>query len=105
MTIMTEQFERRAETDRPAIGFSVDGEPVTALLGDTVLTAMLCNMRRVRDLEFTGDPRAGFCLMAACQDCWIWLADGRRVLACATLVLEGMNVLTSAPNGPWQNRP
>ncbi len=102
---MTAQFVRRAETDRPAISFSVDGEPVSALKGDTVLTAMLCNMRRVRHLEFTGDPRAGFCLMAACQDCWIWLADGGRVRACATLVLEGMNVLTSAPDGPWQNQP
>ena len=105
MVMMAAQFERRAETDRPPVNFSVDGEPVSALAGDTVLTALLCNKRRLRDLEFTGEPRAGFCLMAACQDCWIWLADGRRVRACTTLVLEGMNVLTRAPDGPWQSRP
>lgn len=102
---MTAQFERQAETDRPPIRFSVDGEPLSALNGDTVLTAMLCNGRRVRSLEFTGDPRSGFCLMAACQDCWVWLADGRRVRACATLVTEGMGILTSAPDGPWQSQP
>jgi aerobic-type carbon monoxide dehydrogenase small subunit (CoxS/CutS family) len=102
---MPAQFERRAETDRPPVSFSVDGEPFSALQGDTLLIAMLCNMRRIRNLEFTGDPRAGFCLMAACQDCWVWLADGRRVRACSSLVMEGMQVLTSAPDGPWQNRP
>ena len=102
---MTAQFERRAETERPPIQFSVDGEPFSALQGDTLLIAMLCNGRRIRNLEFTGDPRAGFCLMAACQDCWIWLADGGRTRACTTLVSEGMKVLTSAPDGPWQSRP
>ena len=104
MEPMTGQFERHAETERPTIRFSVDGAPVSALAGDTVLTAVLCNMRRVRDFEFGGDPRAGFCLMDACQDCWIWLADGRRLRACATPVSEGMNVLTSTPDGPWQSR-
>ena len=41
--------------------------------------------------------RAGFCLMGACQDCWVWLADGPRVRACTTPVAEGMHVLTHAP--------
>ena len=37
--------------------------------------------------------RAGFCLMGACQDCWVELADGRRVQACSTTVEPGMAVL------------
>jgi aerobic-type carbon monoxide dehydrogenase small subunit (CoxS/CutS family) len=42
-------------------------------------------------------PRAGFCLMGACQDCWVWLADGSRLRACTTLLAEGMQVRTEPP--------
>jgi len=35
-------------------------------------------------------PRAGFCLMGACQDCWVALTDGRRLRACTTLAEDGM---------------
>jgi NADH dehydrogenase/NADH:ubiquinone oxidoreductase subunit G len=31
--------------------------------------------------------------MGACQDCWVALADGRRVRACTTPVEAGMAVL------------
>jgi len=43
--------------------------------------------------------RAGFCLMGACQDCWVWLADHSRVRACTTVVADGMHVLSTAPPG------
>ena len=74
---------------------AVDGRPVEALAGDTVLTALLLVGARVRDSEFGDGPRAGFCLMGACQDCWVGLADGRRVRACTTPVAEGMEIVTS----------
>ena len=32
--------------------------------------------------------------MGACQDCWVTLADGRRLRACTTAVLPGMAVET-----------
>ena len=35
---------------------------------------------------------AGFCLMGACQDCWVRLADGRRVRACSTLLEDGQAI-------------
>lgn len=72
-------FKRLTETQRPALAFTLDGQPATGLLGDTLLTAMLTCAER----------RAGFCLMGACQDCWVRLADGRRVRACSTLLEEG----------------
>jgi hypothetical protein len=28
--------------------------------------------------------------MGACQDCWVVLADGRRLRACTTLAEDGM---------------
>jgi predicted molibdopterin-dependent oxidoreductase YjgC len=91
---VSSQFQRLAETDRPSVTLTIDGAPVEAMVGDTVLTAILTHMRRVRMAEFGGEPRAGFCLMGACQDCWVGLADGRRLRACTSFVEAGMALET-----------
>jgi len=85
---------RLAETDRASVAFTLDGEPATALEGDTVLTAVLTQHDRLRRNEFSHAPRAGFCLMGACQDCWIATADGERLRACATFIAPGMALLS-----------
>ena len=87
---------RLAETDRASVAFTLDGEPATALEGDTVLTAVLTQHGLLRRNEFSHAPRAGFCLMGACQDCWVRLADGERLRACTTFVESGMRVRTRA---------
>lgn len=92
---MTGQFHRLAETGRPRLALTIDGEPAEALAGDTVLTALLAHVRRVRVAEFGGEPRAGFCLMGACQDCWVKLADGRRLRACTSFAEAGMALETT----------
>ena len=86
---------RVAEQDRPRIAIRIDGAPVEALVGDTLLTAILAHQGHLRHSEFGDGPRAGFCLMGACQDCWVRLGDGTRVRACTTLALEGMAVATT----------
>ena len=91
------RFVRLAETSRPVVAFEVDGAPASALEGDTLLTALLASGRRVRQSEFGGETRAGFCLMAACQDCWVWTAAGERLRACSTPVAAGMRILTIDP--------
>lgn len=85
---------RLLDQDRAAVGFSVDGQPVSARAGDTLLTAMLAaGLDRIRTSEFGDGPRAGFCWMGACQDCWV-LVEGQGVRrACTTLVAPGMSVL------------
>lgn len=88
------QFVRIAETRREPLHFYLDGRKVSALQGDTLLTAVLMQQRRVRDSEFSGAPRAGFCLIGACQDCWMRTEDGKRLRACSTLVTAGLRVLT-----------
>ncbi|WP_341319409.1 (2Fe-2S)-binding protein [Paraburkholderia sp. IMGN_8] len=88
------QFVRLAEMQREPLSFFIDGHEVTALQGDTVLTAVLMHQRRVRESEFSGAPRAGFCLIGACQDCWMRTEDGTRLRACSTLVSAGMRVVT-----------
>ena len=85
-------FKRLAETQRPALAFTLDGQPATGLLGDTLLTAVLTCAEHLRGSDFSAERRAGFCLMGACQDCWVRLQDGRRVRACATLLEEGQAI-------------
>lgn len=80
--------------DRETIAFEIDGRACTALEGDTVLTAILTQSRHLRRAEFSGAPRAGFCMMGACQDCWVQLVDGERLRACTTFVEPGMRIRT-----------
>ena len=92
---------RLAEKDRPQVWFRLDGIDCRALAGDTVLTAVLVSVPAVRQSEFGPEKRAGFCLMGACQDCWLWYEDGGRLRACSTLIAEGMQLRTAPPVG-WQ---
>ncbi len=107
------QLTRLAETSRAPLTFYLDGEPVQALAGDTLLTAILTHQRHVRISEFSGTPRAGFCLIGACQDCWVRCetpaAGGAcassepamqltRLRACSTPVQAGMRIVTRAAN-------
>lgn len=86
------RLQRLAETNRPAVSFTLDGRPVAALVGDSLLTAILTHDGYLRTSEFGDGPRAGFCLMGACQDCWVNVEGGGRVRACTTPLAEGMRV-------------
>jgi len=99
------RFVRLAETARAAVHLSIDGAPVTALEGDTLLVALLTHGRRVRSSEFGDGTRAGFCLMGACQDCWVWDEAGQRLRACSTVVVDGMRVRTTPPASLWPVTP
>ena len=102
---MSSRFVRLAEQDRAAVEVRIDGAPVQALAGDTLLVVLLTHGRRVRDSEFGDGPRAGFCLMGACQDCWVWTESGERLRACSTPVQKGMALLTRPPAGLWPITP
>lgn len=92
------QFRRVARRHGAAVTLSLDGMPIRATAGDSVLAALLENGALARRLEFGAEPRAGFCLMGACQDCWVWSAAGGRIRACTTPVSEGME-LFAEPQG------
>lgn len=87
-------LHRVAEKDRTPVPFVLDGEPAAALEGDTVLTAILTHRAQLRRNEFSHEPRAGFCLMGACQDCWVMTATGERLRSCATFIQAGMQLTT-----------
>ena len=96
----TGRLVRLVETDRAPLRFVLDGVERQALAGDTVLSAILAVAPMLRRSEFGPEARAGFCLMGACQDCWVWQEDGPRLRACSTPLAEGMRLLTEAP-GDW----
>ncbi len=89
------RFVRLAETDRAEIAIHYGGRALPALVGDTVLTALLVNGVILRRNEFAGDARAGLCNMGACQDCWVMFEDGTRARACTTDAADGMRIRAS----------
>jgi NADH dehydrogenase/NADH:ubiquinone oxidoreductase subunit G len=98
---MSSRFVRLAETHRPAVTIVIDGRTVQAMQGDTLLVAMLCAVGHVRISEFGDGRRAGFCLMGACQDCWVWTEEGERLRTCSTPVQDGMKICTQQPAAAW----
>ncbi len=91
---MSGRFVRLAETQRQTFSITVDGIPRQAAVGDTLMVALLTSVKALRDSEFGDGRRAGFCLMGACQDCWVWTGTGERVRACSTAAEPGMSIVT-----------
>lgn len=87
-------FRRVDERERATVRLEVDGAMIDALEGDTLLVALLTNGIRLRESEFGDGARAGFCLMGACQDCWVWTSEGGRLRACTTEVAAGLRIVT-----------
>ncbi|WP_262266200.1 (2Fe-2S)-binding protein [Microvirga yunnanensis] len=87
-------LRRLARHKLPPVAFTLNGEDCFGLTGDTVLTAILTQTDRLRLSDFSGTPRAGFCQMGACQDCWVLTSDGKRIRACSTILEPGMNLRT-----------
>ncbi|WP_250468439.1 (2Fe-2S)-binding protein [Caballeronia sp. GAFFF2] len=101
---MNARFVRVAETGRKPVTIVIDGSIAQAKEGDTLMVALLTAQDTLRDSEFGDGRRAGFCLMGACQDCWVWTASGERLRACTTPVEEGMSIVTrigQTKEGVW----
>jgi predicted molibdopterin-dependent oxidoreductase YjgC len=98
---MSARFVRLAEHDRPTVTLKVDGHAIEALQGDTLMVALLTCGDSLRGSEFDNGRRAGFCLMGACQDCWVWTRAGERLRACSQDVREGLDILTTQPEAIW----
>lgn len=100
---MNQRFIRLAEQGRARVRLVINGNVAAALAGDTLLVALLSHTRHLRESEFGDGKRAGFCLMGACQDCWVWTSNGERLRACTTEVKDGMSIVTQQPEATWPN--
>ncbi|WP_277593526.1 (2Fe-2S)-binding protein [Pseudomonas chlororaphis] len=98
---MKGRFVRLGERERAPVRLWVDGAPIEALQGDTLMVALLTQGTALRQSEFDSGRRAGFCLMGACQDCWVWTRAGERLRACSCEVREGLDILTTQPEAVW----
>ncbi|MEQ4257091.1 (2Fe-2S)-binding protein [Pseudomonas syringae] len=98
---MNGRFVRLGERDRPVVSLIVDGAPIEALQGDTLMVALLTRKATLRQSEFDPGRRAGFCLMGACQDCWVWTRSGERLRACSNEVRDGLDIVTTQPEAKW----
>ena len=87
-------LHRVVPRDTPRVTITIDGVAAEAHAGESLLVAILARGARLRLDEVDGQPRAGFCLMGACQDCWVHTAQGQRLRACSTLLEEGMQLIT-----------
>jgi len=87
-------FQRLQDRHRAGVEITVDGDKLQALEGDTLLTAILLNRPHLRLHEIGDEPRSGFCLMGACQDCWVSDAAGNRLRACTSYVQAGLEIVT-----------
>ena len=97
---MVARFKRLKEFERNKVDFFIDGRPASGLEGDTVLVAVMQHCSRIRRSEFGDGDRAGFCLMGACQDCWVSVAQ-QRVRACTTALQPGMQISTTPLELTW----
>ncbi|KFE45782.1 MULTISPECIES: (2Fe-2S)-binding protein [Pseudomonas] len=98
---MNGRFVRLGERDRPVVSLMVDGAPIEALQGDTLMVALLTRKPTLRQSEFDPGRRAGFCLMGACQDCWVWTRSGERLRACSNEARDGLDIVTTQPEAKW----
>lgn len=94
---MTALLRRVRTPDAPTVSMTWNGQPIIAHQGDTILTALLLATDHVRHTLGEGAPRAGFCLMSACQDCWVQTSQGQRLRACSTPVQDGMALVDALP--------
>ncbi len=98
---MREEVSRRAVVERgEPIDLLVDGEVITAYVGETVAGALTAAGRRVfRHTERRGAPRGVFCGIGICFDCLVTVEGMGRVRSCMVVVQPGMRVSLQGPAG------
>ena len=86
-------FKRLPDATRAAVEVNRDGEPMTALEGDTVAAAMLAaGVTRTRTTPVSGAPRLPYCMMGVCFDCLMEIDGVANRQACQVPVRDGMQV-------------
>jgi predicted molibdopterin-dependent oxidoreductase YjgC len=72
----------------------VDGDPLSAYMGETIAGALLAAGRKAWRRTSHGQPRGIFCGIGLCFDCLVTVNGTPNVRACLTPVAAGMVVDT-----------
>lgn len=83
-----------------AVTITVDGQPITAYLGETVAGALLANGWRSWRRTASGQPRGLFCGMGVCFDCTLTVNGASDVRACLEPVAADMEIRTGEATHP-----
>jgi predicted molibdopterin-dependent oxidoreductase YjgC len=82
-----------------------DGEPLQALAGESIATALRAHGITVfRTMPETRSPRALFCGVGRCPDCTMTVDGALNVRACVAPVRDGMVIETQHELGTWKVR-
>lgn len=87
---------KRTAPGHATVTILVDGEPVTAVDGESVATALLAAGRASFAASGkTGHTLAPYCLIGSCFGCLCEIDGRRQVQACLTPVRDGLTVQTA----------
>lgn len=93
---------RRLPGGGRAVTITVDGSPVEACEGESVLAALwAAGVRTLHRTAKAGEPRAFLCGIGVCFDCVVTVDGERSVRACMTPVADGMAVEVQQDAG-WE---
>lgn len=88
-------FSRSPEAEGEPLSFTLDGEAVKGLEGDSVAAALLANGRAAcRESAVSGSPRGPFCMMGVCFDCLVTIDGVGNRQGCLVPLRAGMAVET-----------
>lgn len=75
------------------INIYVNGKPVTAYAGETVLAVLLAaGYKIIKKNPVSQEPRGALCGMGVCFECTVTINGVPNIRACVTEVQEGMRV-------------
>jgi sarcosine oxidase, subunit alpha len=78
----------------PDINILFEGNKITAKKGETVAAALMANgIRQLGRSRKMNQTRGVFCANGRCCSCFMTIDGSEHMLACQTLVAEGMEVL------------
>lgn len=84
---------RRLDPMATDIGFFFDGQPLRAIRGESVATALLAaGVPVFRTSVVSGAPRAPLCLMGVCFECLVEIDGVMNRQSCLVEIREGMDV-------------
>lgn len=80
----------------PTVEIILDGRPMSAAVGTTLICAILNAGQWVSRISVSGEPRGPLCAMGVCHECRVTIDGVAHRRACMTAVASGMRVETPA---------
>ena len=92
---MAHEYCDRSEREDGPVVVTIDGVPLEVPAYTTVVAAVArrYGVQGTR-VSVSGQPRAALCAMGVCQECRMTIDGRAHVLACQTVCLDGMAIVT-----------